>query len=66
MKKPVNNTVEVHIDISPGKDKTCCQNCKSFSKFGVHLGYCSEKNTEKMDNQACKKFELEIEEREDL
>ena len=47
----------VHIDISPSKDKRCCQNCKSFGKFGVHLGYCIEKKTEKMDNQKCKKFE---------
>lgn len=56
----------VHIDISPSKDKRWCQNCKSFGKFGVHLGYCIEKKTEKMDNQKCKKFELQTEKREEL
>ena len=55
-----------HIDISPSKEKRCCQNCKSFGKFGVHLGYCIKKKTEKMDNQTCKKFELQTEEMEDL
>ena len=49
-----------HIDISPSKEKKCCQNCKSFGKFGVHLGYCIKKKTERMDNQTCKKFELQI------
>lgn len=66
MKKPINKAIEVHIDISPGSDKRCCENCKSFFKFGVHLGFCSEKNTEKMDNQKCKKFELQTEKREEL
>lgn len=50
-----------HIDVSPNKDKRCCQNCISFNKFGVHLGYCIEKETEMMDYQKCKKFEKETE-----
>ena len=59
-------TIKSRIDISPGKDKTCCQNCKSFNKIGVHLGFCSEKKKTRMDNQTCKKFELETEKREEL
>ena len=47
----------IHIDISPGKEKKCCQNRNCFTKYGVHLGYCILKNTEKMDIQKCKDFE---------
>lgn len=49
----------VHIDISPGKENRCCNNCKSFGKFGVHLGYCTEKKTEMLDKQKCKKFQVQ-------
>ena len=56
----------VNIDISPSKEKRCCQNCKSFDKFGVHLGYCIEKHTEKLDTQKCKKFELQTIKSEEL
>lgn len=49
--------VVAHIDISPDKEKLCCQNCKSFDKLGVHLGYCLTKRTEMLDTQKCKKFE---------
>ena len=55
-----------NIDISPNKNQKCCQNCKSFSKFGVHLGYCILKNTEKLDNQKCKMFEFETKIKEEL
>ena len=49
-----------HIDISPSKEKKCCQNCGYFSKWGVHLGICNkgEKGVEKMDYQRCRKFDL--------
>ena len=47
----------IHIDISPGQEKKCCQNCKKFCKFGVHLGYCLVKNIDMLDKQRCKKFE---------
>lgn len=55
-----------YMDIVPSSDKKCCQNCRSFRKFGVHSGYCINKKTEKLDNQKCKKFELQTEIREDL
>ena len=66
LEKPKEPVVEAHIDISPGSDKRCCENCKSFTKFGVHLGFCSEKEATRMDNRTCKKFELQIEKREEL
>ena len=55
-----------HIDISPNKNQKCCQNCKYFSKFGVHLGFCNDKNKEMLDNQKCKKFEFETKIKEEL
>jgi len=54
------NLINVHIDISPSKEKRVCQNCKLFSKWGVHLGYCSKlkaRITERLDWETCKKFE---------
>lgn len=47
-----------NIDISPSRNKKVCQNCTHFSKYGVHLGYCSVKNGDKLDNQRCNKFEF--------
>jgi hypothetical protein len=49
----------IHIDISPKKDIKCCQNCKSFVKFGVHLGYCTISFKDKLDSQKCKNFSFE-------
>ena len=45
-----------HLDISPNKNKKCCQNCKSFDKFGVHTGFCILKEKEKLDINKCKNF----------
>jgi len=50
---------KVFIDVSPGKDKKCCQNCIQFGKFGVHLGWCAIKETEMLDSQKCRHFENE-------
>ena len=47
-----------HMDISPAANKKCCQNCKEFNKFGVHLGYCCRKGKEKLDTERCKFFEF--------
>ena len=49
-----------HIDISPGKEKKCCENCYYFSKYGVHLGYCVKKEKDMLDKQSCKLFKKDI------
>lgn len=52
-------TILFNLDCSPNKFQKVCQNCIYFSKWGVHLGTCSnrKKFTEKMDNQTCNRFE---------
>jgi len=52
-------TTQSFIDISPSKEKKVCENCKHFSKWGVHTGTCynRKKATTKGDYQTCKKFE---------
>lgn len=55
----INN---IHIDISPNKKRKVCQNCKYFSKWGVHMGVCSKPKAriaDRMDNETCKKFEYD-------
>ena len=48
-------------DISPSKEKKVCQNCKYFSKWGVHAGNCCHPKikppTNRMDSCTCNKFE---------
>jgi hypothetical protein len=60
------NIEKCFIDISPKKTAKCCQNCKSFGKYGVHLGYCILNNKEMLDNQKCNKFEFEPNKKDDL
>lgn len=53
----MSEVVYFHIDYSPGKKQNVCQNCIHFSKWGVHLGTCIKKKSEKLDYQKCNKFE---------
>ena len=52
------------MDVSPNKKKKVCQNCTHFTKYGVHLGYCSIKNGDKLDHQKCNKFKRDDDDEE--
>lgn len=50
--------MEIHIDVSPPKNKKVCGNCKRFSLWGVSMGICSRTGKDKLNTQTCKKIEI--------
>jgi hypothetical protein len=48
--------MKIKIETSPPKTVKCCQNCKHFVRFGVHLGHCCYQETERLDREKCKDF----------
>ena len=57
MNPEIKQIKNVHLVVYPRKGTKTCQNCCSFNKFGVHLGYCLLKEDVKLDRNRCKNFE---------
>lgn len=43
--------MEVFIEEAPEKTAKCCGNCKNFSLWGVHTGYCEKGRKNKLDTR---------------